>query len=131
MMLGVSAGIEFMGKLLDTAPLDDKYNCETKFERALTEFDSLKKYAGKQIYNLIRCGLAHRVSVKEGIVISNEKESNLDEIPIVINTNGFFDDFAKAVDDAQVKKNWANTATAQDYVTVKKEADTGMTATFL
>ena len=131
LMLGISAGIEFMGKLLYIDPLDDGNNCGDKFEKALSEFDSLKKYSGKNLYSLIRCGLAHKISVKEGIVLSKESKSKLNEIPIVINTNVFFDDFVIAVDDAQEKKKWANKAATQNYVIVKNETDTGVTATFL
>lgn len=130
MVLCISAGIELMGKLLSPDDLDDGNGCNGKFEGALKQFDSLKKYKDKDLYHLVRCGLAHRVSVKENIILSKELENDLDASPIVLNTNSFFEDFSKAVDDAQVFTGWAHQAATSDYVSITSDL-TGLTPTII
>ena len=126
-VLCISAGIEFLGKLLYNDSLDSG-NCNTKFNEALKNFESLNKYEDKKIYDLVRCGLAHRISVKEGVVVSTDKPSDLDNIPIVLNVNEFWEDFSKAVDEAQSKSDWKHSNANTDYVTVDNNA-TGSTFT--
>jgi hypothetical protein len=130
-ILGISAGIEFLGKLLSTDSLNDGSNCGHKFEDALSTFTSLRRYSGKNLYHLVRCGLAHRISVQEGIVLSSERNSDLDAHPIVINTNEFYNDFVEAINEAQRKNDWANPFAMQNYVTLLNRTDTGMTANYL
>lgn len=129
MVLCISACIEFLGKLLGTDSLDSNNGCSKKFEDALFHFESLKKYYGKDFYHLIRCGLAHRASVKEGIILSTEKETKLDETPIILNTNEFYCDFAKAVEEVQTKNDWPNISATMNYVSVTDNSDTGSTRT--
>jgi len=131
MVLCIAACIEFLGKLLNNETLDSGNNCGKKFEDALTHFESLKKYSGKNFYNLIRCGLAHRASVKEGVILSIEKESKLDETPIIINTKEFYNDFVKAVEEAQSKTDWPNHSATMNYVSVTENSDTGSSKTIL
>lgn len=131
-VLCISAGIEFLGKLLCDEPLDSKTKCEEKFNKALSTFASLNKYDDKDLYHLIRCGLAHRISVKEGIILDPSHESQLeDSVPIRINPNRFFEDFEKAVEEAQEKKDWPNSAATDEYVTVTTNAETGTTVTII
>ena len=128
--LGVSAGIEFLGKLLHNDDLDDGNNSSGKFEIALSSFTSLQKYSGKELYNLVRCGLAHRVSMKEGIILSPSENTDLDNTPKVLNTNQFFIDFAQAVKDAQKKTDWPNPNATTKYVYVSKDSNTGSTTNY-
>ena len=128
-VLAISAGIEFLGKLLDDDDLDDSNDCGKKFEDALKAFSSLQKYQNKNLYKLVRCGLAHRTSVKEGIVLDPINDSNLDTRPIVLNPVEFYTDFKSAVDDAQKRTSWPNAAVTQDYVSVISDNVTGSTKT--
>lgn len=128
-ILCISAGIEYMGKLLSVAPLDDGTGCSGKFENALSSFESLRKYEGKDLYNLIRCGLAHRISVKEGIVLSTTSQNQLDNSPLTINVKSFFDDFVKAVEEAQSKTDWSNPDAQKPYMTINNDSETGSTLT--
>ena len=130
-VLCISAGIEFLGKLLYEDSLDNGNGCGEKFNKALENFTSLNKYANKNLYNLIRCGLAHRISVKEDIKLDPNHESQLDTTPIIINPNKFFDDFAIAVDEAQTKTDWLNPNALRPYVTIKDNSETGATATMI
>ena len=131
MVLCIAACIEFLGKLLRNESLDSGNNCGQKFEDALSYFESLKKYSGKNFYNLIRCGLAHRASVKEGVVLSKEKESKLDETPVILNINEFYNDFVIAVEEAQSKTDWPNPSATMDYVSVTDNSETGATKTII
>jgi hypothetical protein len=131
MVLSIAACIEFLGKLLRNESLDNGNECGKKFEEALSHFDSLKKYSDKNFYHLIRCGLAHRASVKEGIILSDEKDSKLDENPIVLNTNDFYRDFVKAIEEAQSKNDWPNPSATKNYVSVFDNSETGATNTIL
>ena len=130
-MLGISAGIEYLGKLLSTNTQDGRNDCNGRFERALTEFNSLKKYCNKNLYHLLRCGLAHSINVEEGIILSREQHSNLNTSPIIINTDEFYIDFEKAVEEAQEKANWPNSTATHGYVTIVNQSETGATETFL
>ena len=131
MVLCISACIEFLGKLVGADPLDSNNECGKKFEDALTHFESLKKYSGKNFYHLVRCGLAHRASVKEGIILSTEEVNKLDETPIILNTNDFYEDFTKAVEEAQSKNDWQNPSATMNYVSVTDNSETGSTKTIL
>lgn len=130
-VLGVSVGIEFIGKLLSAEDLDSGGSCNIKFEKALSEFESLKKYAEKDFYSLIRCGLAHRVSPKKNIILSSKSDSDLSAEPIILNSNSFFEDFSSAVEEAQSKTDWENPEANIEYVTIREDTDTGMTQTFV
>lgn len=130
LVLGVSVGIEFMGKLLSTDGIDNANSCSKKFEAALDAFPSFKKYKGKNLYKLIRCGLAHRVAVKEGIILTSSKDTDLNAYPIVINATQFYEDFKKAVDEIE-KHPGLNLDATKNYVTVTSEGDTGSTTTII
>lgn len=125
--LGVSVGIEFLGKLLHTDNLDSNNNCCVKFEKALKSFSSLQKYSKKELYKLVRCGLVHRVSMKKGIILSPSENTDLDSATKVLNTNQFFSDFAQAVKDAQKKTDWPNPNATTKYIYVSKDSNTGST----
>lgn len=126
-VLCIAAGIEFLGKLLSTDPLDAG-NCGGKFDEATKTFNSLNKYVDKKLYDLVRCGLAHRISVKDNIILSTDQPTNLDNIPIVLNVDSFFSDFVKAVEEAQSKQDWGNPNANTSYVTID-ENTTGSTYT--
>lgn len=126
-VLCIAAGIEFLGKLLSTDSIDNG-NCREKFNNALREFDTLTEYADKNLYDLVRCGLAHRISVKEGIILSIEQSTNLNSLPIVLNVNSFFEAFAKAVEEAQAKTEWKFPDANTSYVTINNDT-TGSTFT--
>ena len=128
-VLCIAAGIEYMGKLLRTDPLDRGDDSSGKFEQALKSFKSLNKYAGKGLYNLIRCGLAHRITVKENVILTRIDETQLDDSPIIINVNTLVMDFIEAVKDAQSKTDWENPNTHNPYVTINDESETGSTIT--
>lgn len=127
--LGVSSGIEFIGKFLSTDSLDSGSNCGAKFESALNEFDSLKKYSGKNLYKLLRCGLAHRAGLGEGILLSESDKTSLDTTPMTLNVPQFYEDFSEAVDLARKRKKWPNTEVLSPYLTVTEQNTTGATAT--
>lgn len=129
-VLCISVGIEFLGKLLNNAPLDSKSDCGRKFEYALSTFSSLNKYAGKKLYNLLRSGLAHRISVKENIIISSIEENQLNHNPVTINTNTLFEDFVEAVEAALSKTDWDNSDVLNSYICIN-DGSTGSTITML
>lgn len=131
MVLCISAGIEFLGKLLSKAPIDNGDKCSEKFEAAMCKFESLKKYSNKNFYNLIRCGLAHRVSVKEGIILTRGEKTKLDNDPIMLNVYEFFNDFEIAVNEAQIITEWANSIATTNYVSINETSETGSTITML
>ncbi len=128
-VLGVSAGIEFLGKLLSTDPIDSGNDCKNKFENALAEFESLNKYQNKNLYGLVRCGLAHRICIKDGVILSPSKDNDLDSDTFILNPSSFLSDFVKAVKTAQSKKDWPNSIATTSYVSVNKDAETGSTPT--
>ena len=117
----------------DDVYISVKYEKQSKLDRLKQKdfFESLKKYSGKNFYNLIRCGLAHRASVKEGVVLSKEKESKLDETPVILNINEFYNDFVIAVEEAQSKTDWPNPSATMDYVSVTDNSETGATKTII
>lgn len=131
LVLCVSAGIEFIGKLLSTDDIDNGNKCNIKFEDALDNFSSLNKYKGKNLYDLVRCGLAHRIGVKKGITLSSSKESDLESMPIRLNTNQFYEDFSQAVEDAQTSSLIVNSIATLPYISVNEFSETGSTITFL
>lgn len=131
LVLGVSAGIEFLGKLLRTDDLDDSNDCKGKFEQALSNFPSLQKYQGHELYKLVRCGLAHRAAVKEGIILSDSASTDLNSNPIILNTSLFYEDFRQAVEEAQKKTDWPNPAAKSPYISVLNDSETGSTTTIL
>ena len=131
LVLCVSAGIEFIGKLLSTDDIDNGNKCNIKFEDALGKFASLKKYESKDFYHLVRCGLAHRIGVKEGIILSPSQESDLESKPIRLNTNQFYKDFSQAVEDAQTSSLIVNPIATLPYISVNEFSETGSTITIL
>lgn len=131
LVLCVCTGIEFIGKLLSEDDIDDHRNCKVKFEKALSEFPSLKKYKERNLYDLVRCGLVHRIVVKKGIIISPSNGTDMESATKRLNVYDFYVDFSRAVEDAQNKTDWPNQSATSEYIAVNNMSETGTTETLI
>ena len=127
-MVCLSVGIEFLGKLHCDDKATSNYSGKQNFESALTHFESLKKYSNQELYKLVRCGLAHSISIEEGIVVTTAEESSLSSTPIKLNVKQFFKDFNNAIADAE-KSAKTSDVMSNDYVSVIDGLATGKTTT--
>ena len=127
-MVCLSVGIEFLGKLYCDDKAISRYSSREIYESALTHFESLKKYTKMNLYKLVRCGLAHGLSIEEEIVVTTTEETLLSSIPIKLNVKQFYEDFNHAIAEAE-KSVKTSDVMSNDYVSVIDGQVTGRTAT--
>ncbi len=106
----MATGIEFLGKCLNESKWDTSNQSSDDFKAAVEKLGSLEKYKDiENLYNKLRCGLAHLGIPKIGVTLSPDKNI-LDANPIILGCKDFFDDFKSAcveiIEDpkSQVKK---------------------------
>ena len=124
----ICSGIEYIGWLLSEDSFDTRNKSREYFDNAIKTMESLKKYEAMNLYERIRCGLAHCISTKDGVVLSSERETATGCI-LTINVNVLFEDFCAAVES--IKKECKNPVAKEYYVFIIDETSTGTTTTFI
>jgi hypothetical protein len=106
----MATGIEFLGKCLNEGEWDTSNQSRDDFNAALDKLDSLGKYKEiENLYNKLRCGLAHLGIPKTGLTLCPDK-NNLEANPILLGCKEFYEDFKAACTEittdpkSQVKK---------------------------
>lgn len=124
----ICSGIEYIGWLLSEDPFGTEGKSRDYFNNAIKKMESLKKYEPMNLYSVIRCGLAHCISTKDGVVLSSERETATGCI-LTINVNVLFEDFCAAVES--IKDDYKNPVAQDYYVSIIDETSTGTTMTFI
>lgn len=104
----ISSGIEFLGACIDNQDFDEVNLSKKRFVDAIeTFFPSSYKPHARNLYNNLRCGLAHIVSPNNKIGLTQLKESKLFGTThlgidatgnLILIAETFFDDFKIACD---------------------------------
>lgn len=126
--LMMSIGIEFLGKCLNKKKKWDAENRSKKdFNLAIRSLESLKKYQSWDLYNKLRCGLAHTMMVKSGLKIKDKGTST----STCVSCEEFYNDFKTACEEVMNKPRLTKNLDA-DYFVETEQGDasiTGSTAT--
>lgn len=94
--LMMSIGIEFLGKCLNNSAVWDTDKMSgSDFNLAITTLTTLRKYQNMDLYDKLRCGLAHCMMVKKGLAI-RDKGSNTS---VCISCEEFYKDFKAACEE--------------------------------
>ena len=101
----MATGIEFLGKCLSTYEWDVDGKSREEFNLALNNLNSFNKYRGiDQLYNKLRCGLAHLGIPKIGIKLDRESNS-ISDTSVVLGCEEFYEDFRNACIEIIENKN--------------------------
>ena len=117
----MAIGIEFLGKCLDESKWDNRNKSSNDFKTAIEKLDSLVKYKNiDNLYDKLRCGLAHLGIPKIGIALSSDK-NYLDANPIILGCKDFYDDFKLAcVEIINDSKSQVKKKMDEDYVSISE-----------
>ena len=106
----MATGIEFLGKCLNENEWDTPSQGSSDFNSAIEKLDHLVKYKEiKNLYDKLRCGLAHLCVPKAGIELC-PNHNELKTYPIILGCRDFYEDFKEACNEIindpkqQVKK---------------------------
>jgi hypothetical protein len=99
----LAVGIEMLGATFDDYDWHEKNKSKERFNTALSKIDSLKKYQQKELYEHLRCGMAHVYvpNYEIGINTKSEGGKNLEmnNGQTLIQIEEFFLDFKKASEE--------------------------------
>jgi hypothetical protein len=104
----ISVGIELLGAALDDKIWhDEKAGLSRKrFNKALVNYKSLQKYNNKNLYEKLRCGMAHVYIPKKDLGINMKSESRGNQThntiknkKLLLTIEYFFEDFKIACDE--------------------------------
>mgnify|MGYP001255533855 CR=1 FL=1 len=110
----IAVGIETLGAALDKHSWHyEKAGSKKRFNKALSHYQSLKKYTGGDLYRKLRCGMAHVYVPKYGLSINMKSEggvhNKINNQKLLLHIEDFFNDFIEAchelVDNIDGKKN--------------------------
>lgn len=74
----LSIMIEVLGKCLSPKDWQQGGNSQTDFNQALAKYPSLQKYRGiSNLYSILRCGMAHALLLKSGVILVPDKNDIL------------------------------------------------------
>lgn len=96
----IAIGIEFLGKCIND-DLKDWYKGSSGEQFNLAIEELMPKYRAYNLYSLLRCGMAHSMAPKDGLLLG---EDSAGDVHLAINERGyltltieqFFKDFKKA-----------------------------------
>ncbi len=109
----IAVGIETLGAALDKYAWHyEKAGSKKRFNRALSHYQSLKKYTGGDLYSKLRCGMAHVYVPRYGLGINMRSEggvhNKINNQKLLLHIEDFFNDFIEAcqelVDNIDGKK---------------------------
>lgn len=96
----VSIGIELLGAAIDKYGWFSKNKSRDRFDRAITHYESLKKYKNKKIFKNLRCGMAHVYIPNHGVGINMKSEggfhNKVNNGRLLLTIEYFFEDFVLA-----------------------------------
>jgi len=110
----IAVGIETLGAALDKHSWQHKdAGSRKRFNKALSCYQSLKKYTGGDLYRKLRCGMAHVYVPKYGLGINMRSEggvhNKINNQKLLLHIEDFFNDFIEAcqelIDNIDGKKN--------------------------
>jgi hypothetical protein len=110
----IAVGIETLGAALDKYAWHyEKAGSKKRFNKALSNYQSLKKYTGSDLYSKLRCGMAHVYVPRYGLGINMKSEggahNKINNRKLLLHIEDFFNDFIEAcqelVDNIDEKKN--------------------------
>lgn len=133
--MAMSAGIEFLGKCLDTKNGWDKRDSTAYFRNAI---NTLFPYAYQQantsdnLYHSLRCGLLHSCLPDSDIALSNKGDCfrtiTIEQTPrTIISCKQLYDDFSTAC-KIVINDSSLNSKTDTDFYTVKESNSESLTA---
>ncbi len=94
--------VEVLGKCLSGNDWQHRNHSKTDFNKALTDYSSLQKYKViPDLYHILRCGIAHALLVKPGVILVPDKNDLPNNI---IGCRDFYNDICQAWEDLKSNK---------------------------
>lgn len=122
--LMMAIGIEFLGKCLNNkSDWDTKNMTKKDFNSAINKLKPLKKYRNWDLYDKLRCGLAHSMMVKNGLMIKDKGSSS----SASISCEEFYRDFKAACEEVMNMPNLPKKNLNDVYFTVRQENGSSIT----